>query len=437
MLHCIEPHGMSGMIGRIGSAGLLALACLLPGSEAFAQAKPFAGVTLSLASQNDQFAPVLAKLAPQFEALTGATVRVDIMDYGTLLTKTTADFVGHTKGYDLVTMDVVWSGAYAENGYTVDLADWIKRDAAEIQVPDIYPVLMASLGGYGAKQVAFPFAGYANVLAYRKDLYAAAKLDPPKTMEDLVADAKILTDAKTGIFGFVANGKTGPAGAQDWMQYNSQMGGSILGPDGKPAIDSAANVASLTVYKALFDKAAPPGAANYDWDGREQSFRNGSVANMETWSVGAPGYYDPKQSKVVDTVAIEVAPSAAGQPPRYGVGGWGLAINADIDARRKDAAWAFIKWITSPAVHKAFNLEDAGSFLRRSEMTDKDLLAKFPFLPVIATTFEHGNGDYRPRIPQYPEIQDLLGTAVNAVLVGNADPKAALDDVQARAEKLF
>ncbi len=105
--------------------------------------------------------------------------------------------------------------------------------------------------------------------------------------------------------------------------------------------------------------------------------------------------------------------------------------------KQKEAAWAFIKWLTSPAVHKEFNLEGAGSFLRRSEMTDKDLLAKFPFLPVLATTFENGDGDYRPRIPQYPEIQDMLGTAVNAVLVGNADPKAALDDVQAKAEKLF
>ena len=79
----------------------------------------------------------------------------------------------------------------------------------------------------------------------------------------------------------------------------------------------------------------------------------------------------------------------------------------------------------------------AGSFIRKSEMTDADLNAKFPFLPVIATTFEHGDGDYRPRIPQYPEIQDLLGTAVNSVLVGNSDPKAALDAAQAAAVKLF
>ena len=425
------------MFDRNHAAGFLAVAALWSPPGAFAQAKPFAGVTLSLASQNDQFAPVLAKLAPQFEAESGATVKVDIMDYGSLLTKTTADFVGHTKGYDLITMDIVWSGAFAENGYTVDLTDWIKRDAAEIDTADIYPVLMKSLGGFAGKQMAFPFAGYANVLAYRKDLYAAANIAPPKTMEDLVAAAVKLNDPAKHVYGFVANGKTGPAGAQDWMQYNSQMGGSIVDKDGKPVINSTANIESLKVYKKLFVEAAPPGAADYDWDGREQSFRNGTVANMETWSVGAPGYYDAKQSKVVDTVAIEAAPSAANLPPRYGVGGWGMAINADIDARKKDAAWAFIKWLTSPAVHKQFNLEGAGSFLRRSEMTDKDLQAKFPFLPVIAMTFENGDGDYRPRIPQYPEIQDMLGSAVNAVLVGNADPKAALDDVQAKAEKLF
>ena len=43
---------------------------------------------------NDQFGAVLAELAPKFKEETGATVKVDILDYGSLLTKTTADFVG-------------------------------------------------------------------------------------------------------------------------------------------------------------------------------------------------------------------------------------------------------------------------------------------------------------------------------------------------------
>ena len=83
------------------------------------------------------------------------------------------------------------------------------------------------------------------------------------------------------------------------------------------------------------------------------------------------------------------------------------------------------------------NLMGAGSFLRKSELADPELNAKFPFLPVIAESFEHGDGDYRPRIPEYPRIQDILGTAVNAVLVGNSDPRAALDGAQKAAEKLF
>ena len=105
-------------------------------------------------------------------------------------------------------------------------------------------------------------------------------------MEDMIANAHKLTKPPKQ-FGFVANGQKGPAVAQDWMQYNAQLGGSILGPDGKPAINTPANVASLVVYKKLFDETAPPGAVDYDWGGREESFRQGLVANMQTWSVGA------------------------------------------------------------------------------------------------------------------------------------------------------
>src|SRR5580698_7463961 len=347
----------------IGQAAALALGVLASVGVSGAEAadKPYEGVTLNLASQNDQFAAVLAAIAPEFEAKTGAKVNVDILSYPELLTKITADYVGHTKGYDLATVDIVWSGQFAEAGYTVDLTDWIKRDAEEIKVDDIYPSLMASLGGYKGKQVAFPFAGYANVLAYRKDLYDAAGLKPPATMEELVASAYKLTDPAKKSYGFVANGQKGPAVAQDWMQYNAEMGGSILTSAGKPALNSEANIKSLAVYRDLFQKAAPPGAADYDWGGREESFRQGLSANMQTWSVGAPGYYDPKISKIVGKDGIKVAPRGAGLPKIYGIGGWGLAINSDASAKQKEAAWTFIKWITSKPVHKELNLMGAGS----------------------------------------------------------------------------
>ena len=407
------------------------------GLTAFSGPTRAADMTLKIASMNDPFGAALATLAPKVEQATGVGIQVDIMSYGELLTKTTADFVGNTGGYDIVTMDIVAAGQYAASGQVVDLADWVKRDAAEIDVDDIYPSIMASIGLYDGKQVSFPFAGYANVLVYRTDLFDRAGLSAPATMQELKTDAIALTDRDKGVYGWVANGQKGPAVAQDWMQYNAQFGGSILGKDGKPDLNSAANVASLIAYKELFDKAAPPGAADYDWGAREESFRQGVAATMQSWSVGAASYGDPEKSKIVGKFGVVKAPPGEGLPPRYGIGGWGLSINADISQERQEAAWKVIKYLTGKDGQKELNLLGAGGYIRKSTLADPDLLARYPFLPVIADSFANGDGDYRPRIPEYPEIQDILGTAVNAVLIGDADPQAALDDAQSKALDLF
>ena len=59
---------MKPFIGRATALAFGALASVgISGAEA--ADKPYEGVTLNLASQNDQFAAVLAAVAPEFEAL--------------------------------------------------------------------------------------------------------------------------------------------------------------------------------------------------------------------------------------------------------------------------------------------------------------------------------------------------------------------------------
>ena len=423
--------------GRRLATPAAAVSLAIAAGAVAAQDRPLEGMTLTVASMNDQFSTALVDLAPRFEEQTGAELRVDILGYGELLTKTTADFIGNTETYDLVTMDIVWAGSYAQNGHSVDLTDWVERNADELALDDIYPEILRSIGQYDGRYVAFPLAAYANVLAYRTDWMNEEGLSPPETMEEFVSHAKTLTEPDDKQFGFVANGQAGAPSAQDWMQYNNQFGGSIMGPDGMPALNSPANVASLEIFKELFTTAAPPGATGYDWGAREQSFRQGLVAMMQTWSVGAPGYSDPESSNVVGDVGIAVPPVAEGVPTKYGIGGWGIAINADISEDQQEAAKEFIKWIVSPEIHKEFNMLGAGAFMRKSQMTDEDLLAEYSFLPVLAEVYANGDGDYRPRIPQYPEMQDYLGTAVNSVLAGEVDAQTALDEAQAKAMDLF
>jgi multiple sugar transport system substrate-binding protein len=220
-------------------------------------AQPAPSMTLTMACMNDPYATVLARLAPRYQERTGVRVNVDILSYRELLSRITADFVGRTRNYDLCTMDIVWAGQFAGAGHTVELSPLIERDRAEIAPDDIYEAALQGIGNFRGRQIAFPFAAYVNVLAYRRDVYDRAGIRPPETMAELVANAERLTGPPGNLYGWAANGRRGPPVAQDWMTYNAQVGGSILGADNRPAINSAPNVRSLTVYRDLFRKAAP------------------------------------------------------------------------------------------------------------------------------------------------------------------------------------
>ncbi len=400
-----------------------------PAEETAADDKPYAGTELVLASMTDQFITGFRELIPQFEEETGIKITMDELGYVDLYQKLTADFVGETANYDLMTMDIVWSGEYAQNGYTVPLDDYMARDEAELELDDIMPVAW-TLGEWEGQHWAYPLAGYANVLNYRKDVLADAGIEPPTTQEELYEAAKQLNDPDNEFYGIALLGAKGSAVAQDYMAWVQQHGGTILDADGNVALNTPENVEILEFFGSLFEYA-PPGATDYWWDQRETAFRTGSVALMEGWSIARAGYENPDISTVVGNVDIAYAPVSEGMEPKYGFGGWGIGINADSD--EPDAAWEFIKWLSSPEIQKEWIRND-GAPIRRSTLEDPELNAEYPWFPILLESFENGDGDYRPRIPEYSIVQDALGSAVNAFLVGEMTAEEALEQAQAQVE---
>jgi multiple sugar transport system substrate-binding protein len=392
--------------------------------------KPFAGTELTLASMTDQYVTAFRYLIPKFEEETGIKITLDELGYVDLYSKLTADFVAHTGNYDLMTVDIVWSGEYAQNKYTLPLDDFMARDKDQLALDDIMPVAW-TLGEWEGKHWAYPLAGYANVLNYRKDVFAEAGMEPPKTQEELLEYAQKLTKPDEDFYGIALLGAKGPAVAQDYMVFVQQHGSSILDENGNVAINTPKNVEVLEFFGELF-KYAPPGATDYWWDQRETAFRSGKVAMMEGWSIARAGYENPEISSVVGKVDIALAPVAEGMEPKYGFGGWGIGINAD--SKNAEAAWEFIKWLSSPDIQKEWIRHD-GAPIRRSTLEDPELNKEYPWFPVLLESFENGDGDYRPRIPQYSIIQDALGTTVNAYLVGEMSAQEALDQAQAQVEE--
>lgn len=389
------------------------------------------GQNLTLGSMTDQYVAAFRVLVPKFEQASGAKITLDELGYVDLRQKLVADFVGHTANYDLMTVDIVWSGEYGQNKYTKPLDEYMARDKAELQLDDILPVAW-TLGEWQGQHFAFPLAGYANVLNYRKDVLEQAGIKPPTTQEELLAAAQKLTDASKDFYGIALLGAKGSAVAQDYMAWVQQHGGRILDDSGKVAVNTPQNVEILKFFGDMF-KYAPPGSTDYWWDQRETAFRSGKVAMMEGWSIARAGYENPEISSIAGKVDITAAPVKSGVDPKFGFGGWGIGINADSKPEKQECAWQFIKWLSSPEIQKEW-LRNDGAPIRRSTMTDPEIVKEFPWMPLLLTSFEKGDGNYRPRIPQYSIIEDALGTHVNAFLVGQETAEQALEAAQKQIE---
>jgi len=247
------------LLGLAGCAAPVAPAA--PAAEPVEPAAPAAaapvgleacqGQNLVLASMTDQYVAAFRVLVPKFEEASGATVTLDELGYVDLYQKLIADFVGQTANYDLMTVDIVWSGEFGQNEYTLPLDDFMARDEAELQLDDILPVAW-TLGEWQGAHPAYPLAGYANVLNYRKDLLEQAGIAPPTTQEELLAAAQALTNADAEQYGIALLGAKGSAVAQDYMAWVQQHGGSILDAEGKPALNTPENVEILKFFGELF-----------------------------------------------------------------------------------------------------------------------------------------------------------------------------------------
>lgn len=417
------------MIRRGGAIRILLAALvivLLPLASSVAQPR----ATLNLVTMSDRFSGSLVRMAPEFERQTGIKVNVTVQSYGELYTRAIADFIGRTAAADLYTVDIVWTGEWAENNYLVDLTPMIRRDRAAIAYDDIFPSVW-KLGEWGRKQFAFPLAAYAGVLSYNKKVLTEAGVRPPRTVPEFAMAIQRLT--RDGRYGIVMNGARGAPCAQDWMYHMLIHGGSLLDKDGMPSLNTTINVRSLAFFADMF-KYAPPGATSYAWGDRELAFRSGVAMMQIGWSTGIRAHRDPTMSRVAGQTDITTLPVAAGAQTRYPLGGWSIGINRDSPNRQ--AAWEFIKWITAQRQRPEF-LRLGGEPIRRSETSDPAVLAEFPWFTMLAKSFEHADGDFRPRIRQYPRIQDILGLEVNLAITGQKSPRAALDEAQTKALPLF
>lgn len=283
---------------------------------------------------------------------------------------------------------------------------------------------------FDGKLMAIPWEARVWLLWYRKDQLAAAGLGVPKTLDELkAAAAKISTDGSMG-FGFGASTAALGAGAVEaFVPLYWAAGGRLFGPDGKTMINGEAGVKTLSFIRDLVQaNAMKKTVASMSVEDALTGVKAGtlSMTLMGSYRVGAARAAAATAENLV-TAPVPGWTAAAPAPAR--VADQTLAIGAN--SKHPDGALAFIRWYTSPASQVAF--ARAGVMPSRLSTYADPKFAELPNAAELKSWAEylHAHGRMEATPADFPKLSAAIATAMQRVIVQNADPKTALDEAAA------
>ncbi|MEO0920382.1 MAG: extracellular solute-binding protein [Pseudomonadota bacterium] len=292
------------------------------------------GVDLRIQLINDPFTKALGEIMGEFSDVTGANVSKDDLGYGGLYEKQVLNCSQRDDTYDVLFIDGIWVGEFAESGCIEAVEDRVNATDPKIIAMDDYVESFAGQATWNGTLQCLPIAGYWHMLHYRTDLFEQAGLEPPKTFDDMLAAAKVFKDNEDfpeleG--GMAMNFQRGAAAGQQYFEWIYSAGGSpwksnFIGStdvygDLAPTINSEEGVKMVEFFKEI-SQYGPPGVENFAWDERANAFTQGKVAMINNWSVRTPLFTDPDLSKVNGKFGVAMFPHAEGETSVHPVGGW-------------------------------------------------------------------------------------------------------------------
>ena len=165
-------------------------ALLLSGGLASFATMAWSETTLTIGTVNNSDMVVMQELSSGFEkANPDIKVNLEFVPYEGLHDKTVlAQGVGNA--YDVVLFDVIWPAEFAANNVLVDVSSKITDEMKAGVLPGAWTTVK-----YDGKFYGMPWILDTKYLFYNKEILAKAGIaNPPKTWEELAADAKIIKD---------------------------------------------------------------------------------------------------------------------------------------------------------------------------------------------------------------------------------------------------
>ncbi|HZT19630.1 MAG TPA: extracellular solute-binding protein [Dongiaceae bacterium] len=456
---------MTASKGILLAAGL-ALGVCGAGVPREAGAGQFDGVTVNIMTfTGPQIAEPLQRRAPDFQKLTGAKINVITVPFSDLYQKLLTDWAGGTNSIDAAVFAPQWMVDYVTPGYLEDLTARIDSDK-DIQEDDVAPFFRDFSQKFAGKKYMVTLDGDFQMVYYRTDVLQKLGKQPPRTWADYLDIAKAAhgTDMNgdgKGDYGSCISKKRNAQAywaifsiAAGYLQSEGTKQGTFFDTANMQPLTSTEGFRkALEVYQET-TKYGPPDEINLDVGDTRKLFVSGQCALSIDWGDIGTLAIDPAESKVQDKVGAVILPGSTevvdrstgklvacdsktcpyaidgvNHAPYAAFGGWGGGINAHADPKVKDAAFAFLAYMTEPAQSNVdvtigktgFNPYRVSQFKNLDQWLKAGMseAAAKNYLGAIEQSLNSPNMVLDLRIPQNQRYQQVvLDTSVARMLAG-------------------
>ena len=324
-------------------------------------------------------------------------------------------------GYDVLSVDVVWTAEFAANGVIQPLP-------SDMSTAGYLPAAVDS-ATYFNKLYAFPSTSDGALLYYRTDLLKAANISgPPTTWDQLKSDC-------TKIKAMPGNSKLICYGGQfqkyegltcNIAEWINSAGGQFLTPDGKPDVNSAAAMKGVDTLAAWFkDGTIDQKELTWTEEPSRTAFESGQLIFLRNW----PYVYTLAQTDATSMVkgkfAVAPIPGLTG-PGVSTLGGHNMGVSTY--AKNLGTVKAFILWWNNEEQQKAHTIATSNAPTLTSLYTDPTLVKQFPYLTTLYDSIK--NAKPRPKAVKYGDVTSAIQDATYSVISGSSDATTAFNSLQ-------
>jgi multiple sugar transport system substrate-binding protein len=369
---------------------------------------------------------------------------VDDEDYKTRL----ALDMSTGKGADIVNLDGIWIGEFAEAGYIAPLTDVVGDAADDWEGWEQIPEAVQQNVIFEDQRYGVPAGTDGRVIFFNKALFQQAGLPAdwqPTSWEDILDAARALQSVE-GVTPLQVNAGTamGEATTMQGVLPLLVGTGAPISEDGTWQGATDGMTAVLEFYDEVYSTGLGDPLLQQEAQGRDQSFqafaegRLGMLIESDyLWRsvVNPDGGIAPmaNRDEVVGWAQIPAREPGAGIGGQDFVsmsGGSGRVINPNTEFPQQ--AWELLQFMNSPEAIEAL-LAGEVRITQRQDVNDRVLSAD-PMLQFIAEQVLPTTA-YRPGLAVYPQVSTALQEATAAVVAGTA-PEEAAQAYQAALEEI-